>query len=125
MKDYELATRREIEVALLNKGQESKRYRLGDKWELDYDEIREALDKLTSSHTIGYKDLIRTIKAGIASTNGNDAYSCGIRNGMRWCKALIEGKEPKYEKPPFLSRLRIKWKCKKEEVPDDISNKTT
>ena len=51
MKDYDLATRREIEIALLVKGQKSKRYKLGEIWELNYDEIREALDELTPSHT--------------------------------------------------------------------------
>lgn len=44
MKDSELITRKNIELALLNKGQNSRRYRLGDIWELNYDEIREVLD---------------------------------------------------------------------------------
>lgn len=51
MKDYDLATRREIEIALLAKGQKSKRYKLGEIWELNYDEIREALDELIPSYT--------------------------------------------------------------------------
>lgn len=41
--------------------------------------------------------LIRTIEMGITATNSNDVYSLGMRNGMRWCKSLIEGVEPKYE----------------------------
>ena len=44
MKDNELITRRNIELALLDKGQHSRRYRLGNIWELNYDEIREVLD---------------------------------------------------------------------------------
>lgn len=44
MKDNELITRKNIELALLNKGQHSRRYKLGDTWELNYDEIREVLD---------------------------------------------------------------------------------
>ena len=51
MKDYDLATRREIEIALLAKGQKSKRYKLGEIWELNYDEIREALDELMIERT--------------------------------------------------------------------------
>ena len=51
MKDYDLATRRKIEIALLVKGQESRRYKLGETWELNYDEIKEALDELTPSYT--------------------------------------------------------------------------
>lgn len=42
-------------------------------------------------------DLIEKIQAGITATNSNDAYSLGMRNGMRWCKSLIDGVEPKYE----------------------------
>ena len=41
--------------------------------------------------------LIRTIEMGITATNSNDAYSLGMRNGMRWCKSLIDGVEPKFE----------------------------
>ena len=41
--------------------------------------------------------LIRTIENGITATNSNDAYSLGMRNGMRWCKSLIDGAEPKFE----------------------------
>ncbi len=42
-------------------------------------------------------DLIEKIQVGITATNSNDAYSLGMRNGMRWCKSLIDGAEPKFE----------------------------
>ena len=45
MKDNDLMTRREVELVLLEKGQRSRRYRLGDVWELNFDEIREALSE--------------------------------------------------------------------------------
>ena len=45
MKDDDLVTRRDVELALLEKGQKSKRYKLGDTWELNFDEIREALSE--------------------------------------------------------------------------------
>lgn len=45
MKDNDLITRREVELALLEKGQKSKRYKLGEIWELNFDEIREALSE--------------------------------------------------------------------------------
>ena len=41
--------------------------------------------------------LIRTIEMGITAINLNDVYSLGMRNGMRWCKSLIDGVEPKFE----------------------------
>lgn len=44
MKDSDLFTRREAELALLEKGQRSKRYKIGDIWELNFDEIREAFE---------------------------------------------------------------------------------
>lgn len=48
MKDNDLITRREVELVLLEKGQKSKRYKLGNIWELNFDEIREALSKYQS-----------------------------------------------------------------------------
>lgn len=45
MNDNDLITRREVELALLKKGQKSKRYKLGEIWELNFDEIREALSE--------------------------------------------------------------------------------
>ena len=43
------------------------------------------------------KNLLRTINAGIVATNTKDDYSCGMRNGMRWCRSLLDDKEPLYE----------------------------
>lgn len=43
------------------------------------------------------ENLVRTIENGITATNSRDAYSLGMRNGMRWCKSLIDGAEPKFE----------------------------
>ena len=48
MKDNDLITRREVELVLLEKGQRSKRYKLGDIWELNFVEIREALSEYQS-----------------------------------------------------------------------------
>ena len=45
MKENDLITRRDVEIALLEKGQRSRRYKLGDIWELNYDEIRDALSE--------------------------------------------------------------------------------
>ena len=45
MKDNDLITRREVELVLLEKGQRSRRYRIGEFWELNFDEIREALSE--------------------------------------------------------------------------------
>jgi len=43
------------------------------------------------------ENLVRTIENGITATSSNDVYSLGMRNGMRWCKSLIDGVEPKFE----------------------------
>ena len=37
---------RDVELALIEKGQASKRYKLGETWELNGEEIREALEEL-------------------------------------------------------------------------------
>ena len=44
------------------------------------------------------KGLLRSIAIGIQATNRNDDYSVGLRNGLRVCKAYIDGLEPEYEK---------------------------
>lgn len=49
-RNNELVTIRDVEIALLEKGQHSKRYRLGETWELNFYEIREALETLTQSN---------------------------------------------------------------------------
>lgn len=43
------------------------------------------------------ENLIEKIKFGIEASNINDDYTTGLRNGMRYCLALIDGKEPKFE----------------------------
>lgn len=56
----------------------------------------DALCELPSAQS----DLITKIQNGIKVTNADDVYSCGMRNGMRWCMSLIDGKEPLYENCP-------------------------
>lgn len=42
-------------------------------------------------------ELIEKIKFAIEASNTNDNYMTGLRNGMRYCMALIDGKEPEFE----------------------------
>ena len=79
--------------------------------------------------------LITEIQNGIKATNTDDVYSCGMRNGMRWCISLIDDKEPLYEKLPSAQpeRMSGEWvkispaniyecsKCGKNVMTDDIS----
>ena len=55
-------------------------------------------------------DLIAKIQNGINTTNANDSYSCGMRNGMRWCMSLVDGKEPLFENCPSAQPERKKGK---------------
>lgn len=41
--------------ALLDKGQRSRRYKVGDIWELNFDEIREVIDALPSAEPKSYR----------------------------------------------------------------------
>jgi hypothetical protein len=43
--------------------------------------------------------LIIAIQAGILAVTKKDVYGCGMRNGMRWCKALLEDKPLQFEDP--------------------------
>ena len=46
---------------------------------------------------INKQELIRIMNTGIIATNTEDVYSCGMRNGIRWCRALLEDDPPKFE----------------------------
>ena len=72
--------------------------------------IQSALDSET---------LIRTIETGITAANSNDVYSCGMRNGMRWCKALLDGKEPKFEHAKQYVQPEPQWIPVSERLPED------
>ena len=57
----------------------------------------ERTEKRTETHA---RDLISKIQNGIKATDAKDVYSCGMRNGMRWCISLIDDKDPLYENCP-------------------------
>lgn len=63
--------------------------------------LRKDLRELPSAQP----DLISVIQNGIKATDADDEYSRGMRNGMRWCKSLIDGKEPLYENCPSAQPL--------------------
>ena len=43
------------------------------------------------------QSIIEYMDFGIKHTDLQDAYSIGFRNGIRWCKSLINGVEPIYD----------------------------
>ena len=64
MKDDDLVRRKDVELALLEKGQRSRRYKLGETWELDFTEIREALADVPAVqpfHNITMNDVLKYI----------------------------------------------------------------
>lgn len=60
------------------------------------------------------ENLIEKIKFGIEASNANDDYTTGIRNGMRYCLSLIDGKEPEFES------CKQGWIPVSERLPDDF-----
>lgn len=54
--------------------------------------VAKELAKLPSANV----DLIKKIEEGIKATGIADDYSIGMCNGMKWCKSLLDGKEPMY-----------------------------
>ena len=77
--------------------------------DFDFDKVKEILkrddfDNLFVDHTCEKKQeqtrdekMIDDINFAIKITDGQDKYSIGMRNGMRYVKSLIDGKEPQYE----------------------------
>lgn len=71
------------------------------------DNTRNAIESLEE-----YKNgLLRSIAIAIQTTNRNDDYSVGIRNGLRVCKAYIDGLEPEYERCKSSAETEI-IRCK-------------
>ena len=53
--------------------------------------------------------LIEDIEFAIEASNTNDNYMTGLRNGMRYCLALIDGKEPEFEECNQDSTKKNQW----------------
>lgn len=70
-----------------------------DESELDGNEMRDLVEFLTTLNQEQTKDekMIDAISFAIKATDSQDDYSMGMRNGMRYVKSLIDGKEPQYE----------------------------
>ena len=70
-----------------------------DESELDGNEMRDLVEFLTTLNQEQTKDgkMIDAIGFAIKATDSQDDYSMGMRNGMRYVKSLIDGKEPQYE----------------------------
>ena len=71
-----------------------------------YTESRNDMDKTTIDACKGAIELLEQIREekmidaidfAIKATDSQDDYSMGMRNGMRYVKSLIDGKEPQYE----------------------------
>ena len=52
------------------------------------------------------QSIIEYMDFGIIHTDLQDSYSIGFRNGIRWCKSLIDGVEPIYDTASRASRLK-------------------
>lgn len=50
------------------------------------------------------QSIIEYMDFGIKHTDLEDAYSIGFRNGIRWCKSLIDGVEPIYDSTAEISQ---------------------
>lgn len=75
-----------------------------------YEQLREAVDMaiavLEQTLPPANDDLIQKIEEGIKATRAADDYSIGMRNGMKWCKSLLDGKEPEYDIVPQKHKKR-------------------
>ena len=61
--------------------------------------IMQLAEEFAPDINVGCKneELIEKINFAIEASNTNDNYMTGLRNGMRYCLALIDGKEPEFE----------------------------
>lgn len=54
------------------------------------------IDEIVANGTL-LEEVLEDIDNGIQATNSKDAYSTGMRNGMKWVKSLLDGKEPNFD----------------------------
>lgn len=85
----------------------------------EWEYAKRAIEILPSAQPdVDKQKLIRTITAGIIATSIKDAYSCGMRNGMRWCKALLEEDAPKFEDASLYAQPEPRWIPCESKLPD-------
>jgi len=68
------------------------------------------------------KKMIDAIDFAIKATDSQDDYSMGMRNGMRYVKSLIDGKEPQYEQRRTDKEIKLGIDIG-DEVVDDFGAK--
>lgn len=52
--------------------------------------------------------ILDTLDFAIDASNGNNSYSVGFRNGLRYAKSLIDGKEPQFESNGYVNFITRK-----------------
>lgn len=64
------------------------------------------------------EEILEDIENGIQATNSKDAYSTGMRNGMKWCKSLLDGKNPNFDdcEEPSIKEVLEDIKAEIEQV---------
>lgn len=94
----EYVKKEEVVLALLDKGQRSTRYKLGESWELNLFEIREAIDNMKSAdvepvrHGRWVHDMVGYVKCSLC--NDLEENGCAIfYNFCPNCGAKMDGGE--------------------------------
>ena len=64
--------------------------------------------------------ILDTLDFAIDASNGNNSYSIGFRNGLRYAKSIIDGKEPQFESNGYVNFITRKspQEAYKEESED-------
>lgn len=96
-----------------------------DESELDGNEMRDLVEFLTTLNQEQIKDgkMIDAIGFAIKATDSQDDYSMGMRNGMRYVKSLIDGKEPQYESRRTDEEIKLGIDLGDEVVDDYYGSK--
>lgn len=92
MADY--ISRDDVKNALLNKGQHTTRYRLGETWELNFMEILEALDAIPAAD-------VQPVKYGRWEYSEKEYGECA----WYFCSFCDEPAEQLYNDEPLLSEF--------------------
>lgn len=64
---------------------------------VDYSGTQNGTLMYPDENAMAYDEFLKTMDMAIEATTENDAYSIGMRNGIRYAKSVVDNVDPEYE----------------------------
>lgn len=73
---------------------------------VDYSGTQNGTLMYPDENAMAYDEFLKTMDMAIEATTGNDAYSIGMRNGIRYAKSVVDNVDPEYESVNEEKRMK-------------------